>query len=84
MLDNGPVLLDSGTTMFALLDELSGEDALTWRGGVDVWGEQNPPGPKKWRLQLNDDKGHPTITAFVGQYLVLVYGRILVLDELPG
>ena len=74
-----PVHLDCAATMFAVLEDLAGEDALTWRGGVDVWGEQNPPGPAKWRIQLTDNKGN-SVAALLGQYLVLVYGRMLVLD----
>lgn len=79
MFDSGPVHLDSPETLFAVLRELAGEDALTWRGVIDVWGEQNPPQPAKWRIQLNDDKGNG-VTASVGDYLVLTYGRMLVLD----
>jgi len=79
MFDSGPVHLDSPAQLFEVLQELAGEDALTWRGVIDVWGEQNPPGPAKWRLQLNDDKGNK-VTAQVGDYLVLTYGRLLVLD----
>lgn len=77
--DGLPVHLDSADTLFAVLQELAGEDALTWRGSVDVWGEENPPGPARWRLELNDNKGNKE-TAYVGQYLVLTYGRLLVLD----
>lgn len=76
---NGPVHLDSPATLFAVLGELVGDDALTWRGSIDVWGEQNPPGPAKWRIQLNDNKGN-SVTASIGDYLALVYGRLLVLD----
>lgn len=79
MFDSGPVHLDSPETMFAVLRELAGEDALTWRGQIDVWGEQNPPGPARWRLQLNDAKGNKE-TALEGQYLAITYGRLLVLD----
>ncbi len=79
MFDSGPIHLDSPATMFAVLSELAGEDALAWRGVLDVWGEQNPPGPAKWRLQLNDNKGNK-VEAIAGQYLVLTYGRMLVLD----
>jgi hypothetical protein len=79
MFDAGPVLLDSAATLFAVLEELAGADALTWRGGIDVWGEENPPRPATWRLQLNDAKGN-SVSAHVGDYLVLTYGRMLVLD----
>ena len=58
LFDDGPVLLDGPDTMFAVLKELAGENALAYRGGIDVWGEENPPGPAKWRLKLNDDKGN--------------------------
>lgn len=78
--DDGPVHLDSPETLFAVLRELAGDDALDWRGFIDVWGEQNPPGPAKWRIQLTDNSGK-TETAMVGQYMVLTYGRLLVLDE---
>lgn len=80
MFDSGPVHLDSPATLFAVLQELVGDDALTWRGSIDVWGEQNPPGPAKWRIQLNDNKDNKVAAAWVGDYLALAYGRLLVLD----
>ncbi len=79
-LSDGPVHLDTPETMFAVLRELSGEDGLTWRGGITVWGEENPPGPAKWRLEMNDNKGNK-VSADQGQHLVLTYGRLLVLDD---
>lgn len=81
--DGGPVHLDSPATLFAVLAELAGEDALAWRGQIDVWGEENPPQPAKWRLQLNDAKGNKVI-AMLGDYLVLTYGRLLVLDAVEA
>lgn len=78
--DDGPVHLDTPETMLAVLRELVGEDALKYRGVIDVWGEENPPGPAKWRLQLNDDSGHSE-TLMQGEYLAKVYGRLLKLTE---
>jgi len=74
----GPVLLDSPETMLAALRELAGGDALAWRGQIDVWnvGEDSA----QWRLELNNDKGPGegnTVTAFLGDYLVFTYGRLL-------
>lgn len=80
MFDNGPVLLDSPETMFAVLRELVGPDGLTWRGHIDVFGEENPPSPAKWTLEINDNKGNRPATAIIGQYLALAYGRMLVLN----
>lgn len=77
VLDSGPVLLDGPDTMLTVLQELVGPDALTWRGTVDVWGE--PGKSARWRIGVNDDKGN-SVTALQGQYLVLTYGRLLVLD----
>lgn len=87
LFDSGPVLLDGPETMFAVLKELAGENALTYRGSVEVWGEENPPGPAKWRLRLNDDKGNKVQSLITqsdgvlqGEYLAKVYGRLLVLS----
>lgn len=79
LFDGGPVLLDSPETMFAVLRELVGEDGLTYRGGIQCWGEENPPGPAKWVLEVNDNKEN-RVSVGLGQYLVLTYGRMLVLD----
>lgn len=86
LFDSGPVLLDGPDTMLAILKELAGENALKYRGGIDVWGEQNPPGPAKWRLRLNDDKGNKVQSLITqsdgvleGEYLAKVYGRLIVL-----
>lgn len=73
---SGPVHLDSPETMFAVLRELVGGDAATWRGMIDVW-DQN--GSTVWRIEVNDDKGH-SVSAVQGDYLVLTYGRLLKLD----
>lgn len=85
LFDNGPVLLDSPEKMLAVLRELAGDDALTWRGVIDVWGEQNPePQPARWRLQLNNDHADEPggrVIAYVGDYLALAYGRLLKLTE---
>lgn len=87
LFDDGPVLLDGPETMFAVLKELAGETALEFRGSVEVWGEENPPGPAKWRLRLNDDKGNKVYSLITqsdgvlqGEYLAKVYGRLLVLS----
>lgn len=79
LFDSGPVLLDGPDTMMAVLKELVGEDALKYRGLISVWGEENPPGPPRWQLELNDDRGNSSRSK-QGQYLALVYGRLLVLD----
>lgn len=83
---SGPVLLDSADKMFAVLKELSAPDGLTWRGHIDVWGEEGA-GPAQWRLFLNDNKGGKVRSlvdlqdgVLVGEYLFLTYGRLLVLD----
>ena len=85
---DGPVLLKDQYVMTDVLSELVGEDALTWRGGMDVWnvgdaaapaGVVVPDGGMIWRLQINDNKGN-SITAYQGQHVVLTYGRLLVLD----
>lgn len=73
----GPVKLDGPSTMLAVLVELSGDDALSWRGGIDVW---NTGDGAVWRLALNDDKGN-SVSAVQGQHLALAYNRLLVLDD---
>lgn len=84
--DDGPVLLDSRETMFAVLCELVGPDAMKWRGNIDVWGVGEGVSPK-WRLYLNDDKGNKINSridlsngVLIGEYLAMAYGRLLVLD----
>ncbi|WP_131809220.1 hypothetical protein [Mycolicibacterium setense] len=84
--DSGPVLLDTPEKMFAVLRELSGGDALTWRGSVECWGE-GVGQSAKWRLRVNDDKSNKISSridlqegVLIGEYLVLTYGRLLVLD----
>lgn len=85
---DGPVLLTDQYKMMDVLSELSGPDALTWRGTIDNWNVGDaavPPGvvvPEDgviWRLQVNDNKGNGVV-AYRGQYLHLTYGRLLVLD----
>lgn len=85
--DNGPVLLDTPEVMFQVLRELTGADALTWRGSVESWGEHDGASAK-WRLRINDDKGNKIQSRIdlsdgvqLGEYLVLTYGRLLVLIE---
>lgn len=75
---SGPVLLDTPEKMLAALKELSGADATQWRGQIDVWnvGEDTAT----WRLELNNDQGPGdgnTVSAVLGDYLVLTYGRLL-------
>lgn len=74
--DDGPVLLDGPATMLAVLRELVGVDALTWRGQIDVW---NTGESAVWRIELNDAKGNG-VQALQGQFLALSYNRLLVLD----
>lgn len=74
---SGPVEVDSPEKMLDILKELAGDNASNWRGMIDVWyveGEGN-----RWRLEMNDDDGH-TVTAHIGDYLVLSYGHLLRLD----
>lgn len=74
--DSGPVLLDKPETMLKVLTELVADDATSWRGMIDVWDTGDGAA---WRVELNDDKGNQA-KAVQGQYLVLTYGRLLVLD----
>lgn len=76
----GPVLLDSPEKMLAVLKELSGADASVWRGQIDVW---NLGESAVWRIELNNDLGPGdgnTVSAVLGEYLVLTYGRLLKLS----
>ena len=73
---DGPVLLDTPAKMLTVLTELVADDATTWRGMIDVWDTGNGAA---WRVELNDDKSNQ-VSANQGQYLVLTYGRLLVLD----
>lgn len=78
--DNGHVHLDSSATMIAVLAELVGDDAARFRGSVSSWPEDNPPGPARWRIEVNDHRGHQT-EAMLGDHLVHVYGRLLRLSH---
>jgi hypothetical protein len=74
--DNGHVHLDSSTVMLDVLAELVGADAARWRGSVSSWPEANPPGPARWRIEVNDHRGNQ-VSAILGDHLVLAYGRLL-------
>jgi hypothetical protein len=74
--DDGHVHLDSSTVMLDALAELVGDDAARWRGSVSSWPEDNPPGPAKWRIEINDHRGNQVV-AMLGDHLVLAYGRLL-------
>lgn len=78
--DNGHVHLDSSETMIAVLAELVGDDAAKFRGSVSCWPEDNPPGPAKWRIEVNDHRAN-TVEALLGDHLVYVYGRLLKLTH---
>ena len=79
--DNGHVHLNSATVMMAALAELVGDNAAQFRGTVSSWPEQNPPGPARWAIEVNDWKGTQT-RAVLGDHLVLTYGYLLrVSDE---
>lgn len=76
----GPVLLDSPEKMLEVLRELVGDDASVWRGMIDCW---DMDGQVVWRLEMNNDKGPGdgnTVSASIGDYLVLTYGRLLKLS----
>ena len=77
---DGHVHLDSRATMLAVLDELVGEGAARFRGTVSSWPEGNPPGPARWRIEINDHRGNQ-IVAVLGDHLVLTYGRLLRLSD---
>lgn len=79
--DDGPVLLDGPEIMQQIHRELSGP---VYRGSVESW---YLDGEVRWRLHLNDDKGNKIVSgidqsdgALLGEYLHLVYGRLLVLS----
>ncbi|MFV8136431.1 hypothetical protein ACNQR7_02550 [Mycolicibacterium senegalense] len=74
--DSGPVLLDKPETILKVLTELVADDATSWRGVIDVWDTGDGA---MWRVELNDDKSNQ-VRAVQGQYVVLTYGRLLVLD----
>ena len=74
--DNGHVHLDASAVMMDVLAELVGADAARWRGSVSCWPESNPPGPAKWRIEVNDHRGNQ-VEAMLGDHLVLAYGRLL-------
>lgn len=73
---DGPVLLDGPNIMLQVLTELVADDATSWRGMIDVWDTGDGV---MWRVELNDDKSNK-VSAVQGQYMVLTYGRLLVLD----
>lgn len=80
VLIDGHVHLTDRATMLAVLDELVGEDAAKFRGTVSSWPEANPPGPARWRIEVNDHRGNQ-VTAELGDHLVLTYGRLLRLSH---
>lgn len=77
MFTNGPVHLNSPEQMLRVLKELVADDAARWRGHLDVWqlDDQAPV----WRLEVNDDAGRQVLVR-QGDYLVLTYGQLLVVD----
>lgn len=77
---DGHVHLDTPDTMWQVLIELVDGDAARWRGSVGCWPEDNPPGPARWRIEANDHRGN-SVTAMMGDHLVLVYGRLLRLSH---
>jgi hypothetical protein len=77
---DGHVYLDSRATMFAVLDELVGEDATQFRGTLASWPEQNPPGPAKWSIELYDWKGNKT-RAEMGDHLIHTFGFLLSIPD---
>lgn len=79
MFADGPVRLDTPDKMLRALKEMVGVDASRWRGGIDCWALSADDPTPVWRLQVNDDRG-ATVTVLQGQYLVVAYGRLLVLD----
>ena len=77
---DGHAHLTSRAVMLAALDELVGETAENFRGSVGAWPEQNPPGPAKWSIEINDWRGNTT-HAELGDHLVLTYGRLLKISD---
>lgn len=77
---DGHVHLDDRATMMAVLSELVGETADRFRGSVSSWPEDNPPGPARWRIEINDHRGNQ-VSAMLGDHLILVYGRLLRLSH---
>lgn len=89
----GPVLLDTPEKMLQVWKELVGNDASVWNGRMDVWdleegipahflGFDVPQNPSKvtWRLSLQNNLGPGdgnSVTAYIGDYLVMTYGRLL-------
>jgi len=80
MFTDGHVYLDSHTTLLAVLDELVGDNAATFRGTVAAWPVDDGSGPAKWSIELNDWKGNQT-KAELGDHLVLTFGHLLRLSD---
>jgi hypothetical protein len=77
---DGHVHLTDRDVILAAASELVGENADKFRATVAAWPEQNPPGPAKWSIEVNDWQGNTT-RAELGDHLVLTYGRILRLSD---
>lgn len=76
----GHVHLTTHTVMLEVLAELVGVNAEKFRGTVAAWPEDNPPGPARWAIEINDFNGNQT-AATLGDHLVLTYGRLLRLSD---
>jgi len=77
---DGHVHLTDRDAMLGALAELTGENGDKFRGTVSSWPEQNPPGPARWSIEINDWHGNKT-AAELGDHLVLTYGRVLKLTN---
>ena len=77
---DGHCHLDTRQTMVAAFEELCGENAKPFRGAVSCWPEGDGSTPAKWRLEANDWDGN-SVTAQLGDHLILSYGRLLKLSD---
>ena len=77
---DGHVHLDTHATLLAVLDELVGDNADTFRGTVAAWPVGDGTEPARWSIELNDWKGNQT-KAELGDHLVLTFGYLLRLSD---
>ena len=76
LLGSGPVLLDTPEKMLAIWKELSEPSQATeWRATMDNW---NTDGTMFYRIQFNNNNGDKA-TAYIGDQVVLTYGKLITL-----
>ncbi|PQM51835.1 hypothetical protein C5U48_12990 [Mycolicibacter virginiensis] len=81
-----PYHLDAPEKLLAVLLEYTSPADSAWRGGVHVSRHapvDDEPVPAEWVLDLVNNGDGKHVSARMGQWMVVSYGQVLVLDEVP-